>query len=524
MLLYKCSCVSFQANDDETSLRLLLAAIRSSLQSEFIKSQVGAFQEPATTQSQSPPFSQGQTSSLIQGQIQPLTQGETPPSTQAQGQPLQAIRQLDSVISRMAVDVEINTLESLNQSRLDRNEVALKNLRNNQDRIGDDRTPSPNIIDLLNQSFESDPGSFVALSIKGPDGKMHEADSESEKETAEISEEKLREDLEVGNITTEVLRRLSTETLPALLETVRRPETLPTSSLYEKDSVSIAASSRSTLVTRRECQKLMKADLPIETLNETEPGARNFGVTSDFNNLGYLKHGSNYKNCATPKAGLVHSPVVLVNIPEDSNKYSGDEFDEKQKLKSHSESVQLSRKLILDKIESEKKSQQQRMSRMGGDLTSEEFDELYRLPTEHLRKDKSHNERVRHRHSHEWPRCGRHPDDSSDRYGYYKDDRLHTEGACGGHDYYDDMQASFSRSSIEFDLDPYLPEVVIERSQTLSLDEPELSSADLRFVRPAGTSVTTNRDASSSPESPASPRTIQTGARPKKSPKKHRAV
>lgn len=504
---------------------MLLAAICSSLQGDFIKSQVGAYQEqpPVLTQSQSPPLTQAQTSSLTQSQTPPLTRGETPPLTQAQGQP---IRQLDSVFSRMTVvDVEVNEYNSLNQSRIDRNEVALKNLRNNQDRIGDDRTPSPNIIDLLNQSFESDPGSSVVLNVKGPDGKMHEADSESEKETAEISEEKLREDLEVGNITTEILSRLGTESVPpALLETVRRPETFPTSLLYERDGFSIAASSHSTLVTRRECQKLVKADLPIETLTEAEPGARNFGVTSDFNNLGYLKHGS--KNCASlAKTGMVHSPVVLVNIPEDSNKYSGDEFDKKQKLKSQSETVQLSRKLILDKIESEKKSQQQRMSCMSGDLTSEEFDELYRLPTEHLRKDKSRNERVRHRHSHEWPRCGRHPDDSSDRYGYYKDDRLQTEGACGGHDYCDDMQASFSRSSIEFDLDPYLPEVVIEQSQTLTLDEPELSSAaDLRFVRPAGTGVTTNRDASSSPESPASPRTIQTGARPKKSPKKHRAV
>lgn len=428
---------------------------------------------------------------------------------------------LDNLFSQIAIIGDGFNPDGFRQADLSHHDVAFKNFRNNRDRIGDDRTPSPNILDLLNQSFESDSSGCVATGVKGPSGKLHEADSESEKESVEISEEKLREDLEVGNITTEDIQHfgnLSSYLSPS--EAVHTAEVHPTKSYLGRVSVTLAASNCSSLITRRECQKLLRADAVLQIPTEASSAATK--IKRDFDESRLAKN-SDCENVAQSPKTCLQPPFVLMNIHEDSNKYSCDDADSKQKLKSDSEAVQLSRKLILDKLESEKKSQRA-MSRMAGNLTSEEFDELYRLPTEHLRKDKSQNDRIRQRHSHEWPRCGRHPDDSVDRYGYYKEDRLHAEGACGGHDYYDDMQASFPRSSIEFDLDPLYPETTAEPpNQALPLDDPDLL-ADLRFVRPAGHGTTPNRETSSSPESPASPRTVQTGARPKKSPKKHRAV
>ena len=209
-----------------------------------------------------------------------------------------------------------------------------------------------------------------------------------------------------------------------------------------------------------------------------------------------------------------------------------------------SESSPHSRKLILDKIETEKRRGRRRRSGSGArltGLTSEEFDELYRLPTEHLRKDRQggaernsrstaptdrshHHHRHRH-HSHDsYAGGGRHALTDDDRS--YRGD---VEGACGGTDYYcyDDMvMTAHTTAAPEFDTDT-APAHATRRPVDLSAGVGPLQLHDFADASPPDVGLPRRcygvvaRDNSSSPESPAS---LQSGARPKKSPKKHRAL
>jgi len=87
-------------------------------------------------------------------------------------------------------------------------DVALKNLRNYQNRVAsptvDRRTPSPNILDLLD-------GSTHVLGTRVSKQRREPSESDGEKEVADISDEKVREDLEVGNVSVELLRRICDE-------------------------------------------------------------------------------------------------------------------------------------------------------------------------------------------------------------------------------------------------------------------------------------------------------------------------
>ena len=88
-------------------------------------------------------------------------------------------------------------------------DVALKNLRNYHNRVAsptvDRRTPSPNILDLLDGSTHGAAAGRVGKQRREP------SESDGEKDVADISDEKLREDLEVGNVSVELLRRICDE-------------------------------------------------------------------------------------------------------------------------------------------------------------------------------------------------------------------------------------------------------------------------------------------------------------------------
>ena len=124
----------------------------------------------------------------------------------------------------------------------------------------------------------------------------------------------------------------------------------------------------------------------------------------------------------TGKDAVWKKPIPQADVPdkcaEDSNKLGlgGGSGDVNEKMKSAAavdvptgnaavseiSSKPVSRKLILDKIETEKRRGGRRRrsgsgARLTG-LTSEEFDELYRLPTEHLRKDRQVDQLVCYYH------------------------------------------------------------------------------------------------------------------------------
>jgi len=113
----------------------------------------------------------------------------------------------------------------------------------------------------------------------------------------------------------------------------------------------------------------------------------------------------------------------------------------------------------------------------------------------------------------------------------YKEDWFNPEGACGGLVYSPDeaqQQQLYRtgsielRSSIELDLEPFI--------EPLQLDDGLIATPPRPVIVPLGVGLGVGREASSSPESPVSPRSPQVGgavargARPKKSSKKHRAV
>ena len=123
-----------------------------------------------------------------------------------------------TLLSPDSVDHHSNASAAIGSPRSGGGDVARKNFRNYQNRVAsptvDRRTPSPNILDLLDSSTHSG-GSWDGSTHAGGSwvGKQRREPSESdgEKEVADISDEKLREDLEVGNVSVELLRRICDE-------------------------------------------------------------------------------------------------------------------------------------------------------------------------------------------------------------------------------------------------------------------------------------------------------------------------
>jgi hypothetical protein len=460
--------------------------------------------------------------------------------------------------------------------------------------------------------------------------------SDGEKEVAEISDEKLREDLEVGNVSVELLRRLrddvvsgqvilpSSTTAPPTVATTTAPvpsvtsteprlitiqtpfEDLFLSSKQNAGQLELSPPYGNNLIVAVSTSAAMTTNTQLLSVassvqNHESRFDKPFGeVLQVSNSCGSGNHdvklvagkgsaASSYASGRWEVDTKCSSSVSPVDdrYNEDSNRWnrSGDgagdgDDSEKRSPKSTCDHVAIdesdsvvaasfSRKLILDKIETEKRHSQHRRSGSGGgapQITSEEFDELYRLPTEHLRKDRqSHHgasaaapttssavgERcsrpsvITDRHSHH-NRHRHHSHDSfhaaGGRHAYTDDDRAYrdVEGACGGSDYYDDMAMLRLSPTSDFDLDPpqITPTSVFMRSSdasmtaatfgALTLDDWLLTADVSVFGGRRHSHVIGARDASSSPESPASPHSAaavtHVGARPKKSLKKHRAV
>ena len=447
-------------------------------------------------------------------------------------------------------------------------EVALKNFRNYQNRVSSptvDRTPSPHILDLLdgsNHSGDGRDGSTHAGGCRVGKQRREPSESDGEKDVAEISDEKVREDLEVGNVSAELLRRICDEVVTGqvVLSTTppvahRLPE-VPDPLTVSDENVSAATEPEQSF------NELFNRNLQVS--NHAAPNLPSIYDESFPKDDGYGDGPSKDPlSVDIPGKDLDWKKTVPgFDVPdkfaEDSNKLGQGGSDADEKMKSGTGSDRLlgnspsevahgpvSRKLILDKIETEKRRGRRRRSGSGArlaGLTSEELDELYRLPTEHLRKDRQaggggernsrstapadrnhHHHRHRH-HSHDsYATGGRHAL-TDDDWAYRGD----VEGACGGTDYYcyDDMMMTTHATGIDFDVDS-VPPVATRRPIELSPavgttlqfeDFVDTSPADVGLPRRRYGVVA--RDNSSSPESPAG---LQSGARPKKSPKKHRA-
>lgn len=440
-------------------------------------------------------------------------------------------------------------------------DVALKNFRNYQNRVSSptvDRTPSPNILDLLGGSNHGG-GSRV--------GKQRRelSESDGEKDVADISDEKMREDLEVGNVSVELLRRICDEVVTGQVVLSTTPPMAHR--LPDVDELLAVPDENILVPTDAEPDESFN-ELFNRNLQVSNHSAENRLRVYDEQFLGNDGHGDKPSDDSSPidSAGKVQSfkdgdwKKTTGHLgphdkySEDSNKLGlgGGDVEEKTKsgtgLGFPTENTAsrvdgpVSRKLILDKIETEKRCGRRRRSgsgaRMTG-LTSEEFDELYRLPTEHLRKERQgggernsrstapsdrnhHHHRHRH-HSHDSYAAGGRHALTDDDWAYRGD----VEGACGGADYYcyDDMMMSHA-TGIEFDIDSH-PLCPTRRPLDLSATVGTSQFDDFIDTSPSDVAVSrrrcgvVTRDNSSSPESPAS---LQSGARPKKSPKKHRAL
>jgi hypothetical protein len=479
--------------------------------------------------------------------------------------------------------------------RAGNDDIALRNYLNNYSSSttssptssADDRTPSPNIFDLLDRRTARD--HVTKTNIKR---RSEASDSDGEKEVAEISDEKLREDLEIGNVSVELLRRLQGRgvdgeiKLPVIMssnEVDGDVTNLPPLTLSDEShgNSHIPPSADSA-----------NAKNTVEEENDVARSTQDFldfiAKQADFDRIFCKSSPNDGSDGKLPRAVSIedwstYCKLAGVTSPDDYNEDSNKRNtasnegsgagDKKNKSDVGSRTLEaaechgsgvggigsVSRKLIMDKIETEKVRSRRRRSGVGAqsptsrrfdaNLTSEEFDELYRLPTEHLHKEKQHgivernsrsgvpDRHYRHHHRH-------HSHDSfhaaGGRHSYTDDDRSYrdVEGACGGTDYYcyDDMSMTHT-SGIEFDIespssattsflrfnDGFGASTRISAAAVDDWNEPP-SVGEYHCLR--GSSLSANgRDAMSSPESPASPQvTNQTGARPKKSPRKHRAA
>jgi len=355
----------------------------------------------------------------------------------------------------------------------------------------------------------------------------------------------VREDLEVGNVSVELLRRICDEVVTGQVVLSTTPPTAHR--LPDVEELRTVADENILVPTEQDesFNELFNRNLQVSNRGpENPPRIYEFWVEDDSplnDTLPIDSAGKDstttFKHEAQDKCSEDSNKLGAGDPEKTKNPGTGPGFSAENPSSPRADGP-ISRKLILDRIETEKRCGRRRRSgsgaRMTG-LTSEEFDELYRLPTEHLRKDRQgernsrstaatdrshHHQRHRH-HSHDSYAAG------GGRHALTDDDwayRADVEGACGGADYYcyDDMM--MSSHGIEFDIEshpPYPTRRPLDLSATLGNtqfvdDLVEAPPSDVGFPRRRCGVVA--RDNSSSPESPAS------GARPKKSPKKHRAL
>ena len=117
-----------------------------------------------------------------------------------------------------SLDCHSNMIPATSRPRCG-DDVALKNFRNYQNRVASpDRTPSPNILDLLHGSTHGG-GSWVAKQ------RRELSESDGEKDVADISDAKVLEDLEVGIVSVELLRRICDEVVTGQVVLCTTPPT-----------------------------------------------------------------------------------------------------------------------------------------------------------------------------------------------------------------------------------------------------------------------------------------------------------
>ena len=406
---------------------------------------------------------------------------------------LDEILQLDST-SGYLDDLDENGTET------PQDRVTMRNIRNVQDSDhseGTSRRTSPDI-------FHIEDRAVVPVAPRPSDPK-HKDDDDCEKDVAEISHRKLEEDLEVGNVNPK-----STATSES--QDLTRPL-----SLNVEDTENLKEFSQPS---------------PKDTATCNSQSAPN-------------QHSNVYNRCvisttphtrpllaAPPRAGAPQSRPSSAGSNHDQDNLASQqkkvEMHEKQKLKEE-RSRTVCRKLILDKIQSEKNPNQNQPDQHP-DLSSEEFDELYRLPTEHLRVDRDYsNHRLKQKLiAHTKTRPTRLREEINERRRKKED--LVYEGACGGaecldehspqYDSDDTAQASVVHLQVE---SPSVVLCPVSTDVDLELDVPQpLPQRD--SLRIASLTSTSGQDPLSSPEAPSSPRSARSGARPKKSPRKQRAL
>ena len=203
---------------------------------------------------------------------------------------------------------------------------------------------------------------------------------------------------------------------------------------------------------------------------------------------------------------------IMSTIPEDATAEDADDENLKEKLVAEKSPCRKPlRRHKADTKGRRKKTKQQVLS-------SSEFDEMYRLPTEHLSRDFS-NERLKGHHVGK-AHHNRINEEINERL---KEERQH--GACGGGD--DFQQGNNTDICVEPWLAEQYPYLCLEHSAVLLNRHLE---NELRNSQISGSNIEINphhwSDSSHSPEQPSSPRANNAGARPKRSPRKqkHKAV
>ena len=166
---------------------------------------------------------------------------------------------------------------------------------------------------------------------------------------------------------------------------------------------------------------------------------------------------------------------------------------------------------------------------MESEKNEHDLDEMYRLPTEHLREDNNHrdysNQRLKHKHLSKlnMRQLLRYREEIHEL-----NERIREEGACGG--YAEDNEEELDDTT---DLTQVMSDgriVLTSAGATLYSNERMTTQLnnEQRLSASAGAARNTQIDGFSSPEEqPSSPRQQQqqqTGARPKKSPRKQKAL
>ncbi len=451
------------------------------------------------------------------------------------------------------------------ESSMDR-DVALNNLKNTCSAI--QLAPlvhsvSPSIFDFSGAmsareyELQMAADSHLDIDCCQKQKKKGEEEEEGEKDVADCSPRKIREDLEIGMCELQQYHKSNVNTDAVMNSSLIAVTTGDDSSTNNQITTLMSHLGGSS---SRLCRRASFSSGNVESVSGMIP----------VQDLVNLEHSDNLSDHSTTDSNVEreNSPVDLAALqllqmeissfhlgrglgPSHQDPNIKDDANAKQQLKAEKlEKTSISRKLILDKIETEKEKEAE-TAQDHSTLTNEEYDELYRLPTAHLDKDldcaserfkkekhwaklrqeyhkvrRAHRRTSVHHHnrSNNLTQSVRVHQEINERL---KGERLphHSlEGACGGYDHFSDHS---------------------DHSETDEIIHGILS--DSSYCHPSGDISIHNQGAAgtvgnielrigslpqhissvdplSSPESPPSPPNSRSGARPKKSPKKQRAL